>query len=320
MSILWTGAEDIDFPNGAWPVELSTSSGHLRTGYARCTVGGVGTLVKSSTFAPVTSCWLSAQLFPNWAWNTAPCFGLGKSGTNSALMAGIGGAGKVGLLKRDAGSNTVLAESTISPSLAIHRIDMQVISYGASATVNVWWDGVLALTFTGNVAAAGVSNLDQVWINGDFSHYQTEASEIIVADEDTRAFGVVTLAPNANGTTQQWTGALADINEITLSDATLNFTNTASQDQQYNLIDLPSGNFIVKEVMVSARANTPAGSTATKVSLGVKSGATINAGALQTAAVAFATFYQAIGVNDPATGAAWTNAGINALQMNLRSG
>jgi hypothetical protein len=174
------------------------------------------------------------------------------------------------------------------------------------------------MTYTGNIAASGVSNLDQVWFYSSTS-FNVYYSEIIVADEDTRSLALVTLAPNAAGTTQQWTGAFTDVNETGVNDATYNVTNVTLQDQQYNLIDLPAGSFVVKNVMVSARANTSAGSVATQVALGVRSGTTVSVGAAQTAGVTYATFTQFIGPNDPNTGAPWTTAAINALQLNLRS-
>jgi hypothetical protein len=323
MAILWCGGEDLDFQNGFTPVPVATFASHFRAGYARCTICGSTSAVtyRSTNFGPITSGWFGVQNYINWPWNTAACIGLGKSNTNSGIFIGLGPNGRPAIVKKDAGAVTVLAEHAITGTGGINlvKMDMQVINYGASATVNVYWNGALFLTYTGNIAAAGVTDLDQIQVNNT-GNYISEFSEAIVADEDTRLLGVVALAPNANGTTQQWTGAMTDVNETTINDATYNYTNITLQDQQYNLIDLPASNLVIKDLMITARAAGPTGSTASKILLGVKSGASIDAGSQQTVNPAWVTYSRHFGNIDPATGLPWTVAAINALQLNLRSG
>lgn len=319
MSILWAGGEDIDFTAGAAPLVILTN---FRSGYARCALRSVGGAWLSGNVFPggaVTSCWVSMYVGKPGGANTNEWFGgIGKAGTSNCIFVGIdnSNAGKIALYTPSA---KLAVESTTSGAAA-HRFDIQVINFGASGTVNVYCDGALIITFTGNLVTGGITNLDSVFVNCSNGSDQWCASEFIVADEDTRAFiGLVTMAPTGAGTTDQWTGAYTDVNETTNSDATTVYTNTATQDEQFNVTDVPAGNFGVKAVVVNARVTSPAGSTATKVALGFNSGGSVAVGTSQTATTAW-ELKQQIFAQNPVTSADWTLASMNALQLNLRSG
>jgi hypothetical protein len=227
----------------------------------------------------------------------------------------------VALFKMDAGVATqIVAESGYSlTNSTLHRMDMQLINYGASATVNLWWDGVQLFSFSGSVALAGVSNLDQVWLpNSNSGLY---ISEIMVADEDLRGWtGLLTLSPNALGTTNAWSNtAVANVNPTSINDSNATYSNTVAQDNQYNLTDEPSGIFAVKAVKVVARAMHTAGSAADHLALGFSSGGSVAVGTSQALSVAFTTYEQQFNTN-PVTAAAWGNAAeINALQIDMRT-
>jgi hypothetical protein len=204
-------------------------------------------------------------------------------------------------------------------SNVLHKVDLQVSSYGASATVNVYLNGVLTITFTGNAASFGVTNLDQAAIFTPIVITGMYVSEVIVSSSSTLTQSLVTLAPNAAGTTSGWAGAYTDVNEITIDDSAAVSTNTPGLNEQFNLIDLPAGSWTIRAVKVAARAEVEGAATATTVALGINSGGTVNAGAAQALTTAWATYERLMLVN-PITGVAFTTAEINALQSNLRSG
>ena len=242
MSLIWCGAEDIDFPNGNVPVV--TLSTYFRSNFARCALGPGGGVYKSLSFTPITSAWLSARVTLGAGYTSARCIGFAKSGSNSGLFisSSAASAGKVAFVKVDAGVVTELAVEDGPGSFTgtLHRFDMQLVSYGASATVNVWCDGVLIIVYSGSVALAGISNFDQVWLpNSTSSIY---VSEIMVANEDLRGWaGLLTMAPSALGTTYAWSNtAVANVNPTTINDLNAAYSNTAAQDEQYNLNDEPS--------------------------------------------------------------------------------
>jgi hypothetical protein len=224
----------------------------------------------------------------------------------------------VALIKYDGTTKTELA-AEVGDSLTnitLHKLDMQLINYGATATVNVYVDGVLVITYTGDVTVSGVTALDSVFL-GVCSLNGADISEIIVADEDTRNLSLVTMAPNGAGDTQDWTGAYTDIDEITLDDADLIYTDVAAKDQQCNLINIPSGSFACKAVKISARATKSVDASIGTLKLGIKSG-TVDVDAGHALTTGWVTYERLMLVN-PVGGLAFTVAELNALQGDFQS-
>jgi hypothetical protein len=325
MSILWQGGEDIDFPNGGG-VFGDTTAGVFRAGYARCGIEGTTASPMKSTLFPggaITSAWVSARIYSSNEGTGMKMVGFGLSGTTKGLFIGLDATtlGKVALIKYDGTTATQLAaEAGVSfPNISFHRLDMQVINYGATATVNVYWDLAFLFTFTGDVTVTGMTNFDSVFLWGINSSFYSRFSEIIVANEDTRSFSLLTMAPISAGTTDQWTGLFSAVNPTTVNDANSNFTNTVAQDQQYNVTAVPSGTFAVRQLKVNARMSATAGSTATRVATGFNLSGTVSVGApsaaLGTAFINNETYF----ANNPVTTAAWTQTQLNTIQVDMRS-
>lgn len=329
MTILWCGGEDIDFPAGA-PVSVDTTSSRFSSTYARNALynsGAGNTSSRSLPFAggAVTSCWLHANVLanPSGVGTRAPLIGLGLNSTAFiALYVGIDTVNglKLALYSYDGTTATKLAAETgASINGVLCPIDMQVINYGASATVNVYYNGNLVISFTGNVAVSGVTALDCVCIPGGSGFFAfTYTSEYIVADADTRAMRLLTMAPNAAGDTNNWTNGYTNINPVTINDANVIFVNTTGQDFQANLIDLPAGLFSVNAVKVAARAEVTAGATPTGLKLGVKTGGTINVDGGHSLSAGFATYERLMNTN-PVTTNPWLASEMIPLQIDLQS-
>jgi hypothetical protein len=320
MAILWCGGEDIDFPTNP----LVGLSG-FRAGYARCSLSASAGTMRSVAFGPLTSLWMSMQVSGNNLAASVRMFGLMNSGANSGLWVGSSAASatKIALIKYYGvtATATELAAETLNSWAAGNvtgKLDVEVVNYGASAAVTVFWNGAAVIAFSGNAAVPDMTDIDQAAQTGNSGATSTVISEVVIADQDTRAFSLVTLAPNAAGTTDNWTGAFTDVNETTVNDATVVSTNTATQDEQFNLTDLPSGAFAIKAVKEAMRAANTAGAAATDVALGINSGGSVDAGSPAGLTTAFATYERLMLVN-PVTGIAFTTAEINALQVNLRS-
>ena len=322
MSILWCGGEDIDFPNGTAPAILTTGSS-FDSAYARCSIRSpaIAAYVKSVAFTPVTSCWLSGQIVHESTQSGGHLFGLMYSGTGSSGLYIGGGTPyqQLTLVKWDGTTSTLLAAETGTSFVfgILLKIDIQIINYGASATVNVWVDGVLVITYTGDVTVSGVTSLDTVVLSSDAGG-SAYASEIIVADQDTRTLRLATLAPAGAGTTDAWTGAYTDVNEVVLNDATSVYTNATSQDEEFTLSTLPAGAVSIVALKAGARCSATAGSTPTNIAVGIRSGGTTSAGTPVGQTTAWTENERLMGVN-PVTGLAWTQSAVNALQINLRS-
>lgn len=331
MNILWCGGEDIDFPNGA-AVTSSTNTGDFRAGYARAALKpGTSIQYKSTLFqgGAVTSAWFTCRFYNFNAGATSyPVAALGKSGTNNSLGFGVAGSGNQISLFKATGPNvadatTLATESgTTFGSSALHRVDMQVTSFGTSATVKVYVDGSLVITFTGDVTLSGFTSFDSVYVNGSAALVsKSTISECIVADADTRGLqGLVTMALTGAGDTNAWTSpTYTNINLVTFSDANPTYSNTPGQDNMYNVTDLPSGTFGVRMVKQTIRAAASAGS-ATQIKMGYKTaGSTVfGSGSTKTPASSYATFEQYDATN-PFTSGGWAQSDMNTLQVDYQS-
>jgi hypothetical protein len=251
--------------------------------------------------------------------------GLGNSGNNAllCLACSSASANKIALGTFDGTTFVQLAVESGSslPASTLLKIDMQLVNYGASATVNVYVSGVNVISFSGDVTVLSNTNLDQAVIPGFSTNFSPLVSEIIVSTDDTRSFpGLVTLALTGAGTTDSWSGVFSTINQTTLSDASPNFTNTTAQDQQFNITDLPSGTFVINAVKIEGRMAVSATPTATQVKLGYNSGGTVafGTGATKTLTTAYTT-YEQLDATNPVTAAAWAQSDMNALQLDMRS-
>lgn len=263
MAILWCGGEEIDFRAGvATPLTTATAT-NRRAAYSRVAMGASGTtseICKGTPFpgGAVTSCWLSMQVVPSTYVNYRGV-GLGRSGSNSGLFLGAASSSstKATLWKFDGTTWTQLAqESGGTLGNTIRRLDMQVIGYGAAGTVNVYIDGTLLFTYSGDLSVSGITNLDSVYLVGasQAGGGPWYVSEVIVANEDTRLMSLYTLAPTGAGEANAWNGSYASIDEATTDDTDVVFTDTAERDAQFALSDLPAGTFMVKAAKVVARA------------------------------------------------------------------
>jgi len=320
MAILACYGEDIDFIAPA-SVSVGTSSGAYRSAYARCSLSCFsGTRTLPFAGGAITSAWLSAYVSFNTGLSNRKWLGLvsSASGNNSGIWIGVGSStSKLALFKFDGTTLTTLASEAGNSLGGLSKIDVQLVNYGSSSLVNVFVNGALVIAYSGSTAISGVSNLDCVGMAGDSTSNQG-MSEIIVADEDTRSFSLLTMAPTGAGTTDQWTGAVTTINGTSFSDANPNFTNTTGQDQQANITDPPTGIFGVKAVKIAARAAPSVGSTPTKIKLGYNSGGTVAVGVAQTLTNSFAT-YEQLDATNPVTGTAWSFSDLAALQVDIKS-
>lgn len=330
MAILWCGGEDLDFAAGVTLPAVDTSSGRFRSAYARCDIGALNSssYPKSVAFpgGAVTSAWLSMQFYPvnsGGLGTGALLIGLINSSTpSSGLWFATSSSydDQCAVCKYDGTTITQLvAESGHSiVQASLYKIDLEVISYGASGTVNLYVGGSLVATYTGNVAVSGITNLDTVVIQGNHTNY-AGFSEIIVASEDTRAMSLATAPPSGAGSTDQWTGAYTDVDEITIDDSTPIYTNSTGKDEQFTVGSLPSGTFAVRAVMRVARASSTAGATATQVAPGFNISGTVYDQGLQATTTSWETL-QALYSQNPATSANWTTSDIGSLESNERSG
>jgi hypothetical protein len=284
MSILWMGGEDIDFPNGTVAPSANTQSGAFRTAYARCAtqVDSGGVCVSTPLQGGgATSAWLSAQVAWNNNGQSGPWFGLVNtaSANGSGIWVGSYGSGSPGgqiaLYLVTSTGNTFLTGSGVqnwpSNSNSLQKIDLNIINFGSGSQIFVYANGYLVISYSGSTAISGVSDLDAVGVIGySGNNNYTGISEVIVANETTLSFqGLVTLAPNGNGATQNWTNpAYTNFDPVSINDTDSTYVNTTGQDEQATLSAIPSGTFQLRVVKLAARALATSGASSTNLELG----------------------------------------------------
>jgi len=317
MAILWGGGEDIDFPN--FTVGVNTT-GNYRS-FARCGIyASAGARSKPFSATVITSAWLR---FCRAGWgggnSSIKDCGLCKTGALAGWWIGTSTtANKIGLWKREGTTWTLVAsEPGISLGDATyHMIDMQIIDYGASGTINVFLDGSVnpLFSYSGNISISGVDGFDCVGLIGSSSY--GFISEIIAADEDTRLMTLKTLVPNASGDTNEWVNDYTTIDEITNSTSDTVYTTAVDKSFQCNLTGIPTGDFICKGIRIAVKCTDGVGGVG--VQLGVKSNSAVALGETITLAGTWDTIESMLNEN-PTTMNRFTPTEIEDLQLTIKS-
>ena len=332
MSVLWCGGEDIDFQRGQLPT-IDTTGGHFRSGYARCALVCPlnGTMLKSNTFpsGAVSNAWASLRgaVYNGSTFGTnQKMWGFGQSsplGSQKALVIYEATSGKVGLATWDGSSLVSLATEAGNSMVGAtqQKYDLHVQNFGASGgIVDVYVDGTQVISFTGQASLSGFTSFDCV-VAGAYNPTGGNSftfSEVIVADEDVRAFSLVTGVPNAAGFQDQWTGAYTDIDEIAIDDTDVVYTPSTGQVEEFGLSDLPVGTFAIKATKVISRSEITSGAAPTSLKLGYYTNSTKSVDSGHTLSNAWDE-YERIDQQNPVTSSPWTPTEINALQIALES-
>jgi hypothetical protein len=315
MTILWCGGEEIDFAETLIPTGVIGVS--YRSGYSRCSIWG-DTKSKVFSASPITSCWLHSYMYrlTNGQLNLN-LIGLIDSSSNKGiwLRTGASSVNTIDIVKYNGSTYTILTSGTglhIANSTATY--DLNIINFGSSCTINFYINQYPQLTWSGDLTDLSISGFNAVAICGyNAINY---ASEVIVADQDTRLMSLVTLYPSAAGDTSSWTGAYTDINETLYSDSDLIYSSTADQESQFNLSTRPAGSLKSLGLKIATRATK--GTDSLNIKLGIRSGTTTYLGSTKTVDTRWTTHEDLYQVN-PITGVAFTNADIDSLQVAVKS-
>ena len=325
-TFLWAGTEDIYAQNATLP-QVITTPGYFRSDFSRCCLsqpsgGGNGLKYNRIPISGVgiTSCWFSCyNRFVQTPVVSVRGPGLGDFVFNQGMCVGTGpdSGYQVALYTYGSGVTTFLAkEAGTSFTSALQKIDVEIVGPMSAATVNVYIDLVLVLTFSGNLAFyTGLAGFDCAVVGPG---PQWGISEFVICDLDTRNFDVFSQYWIADGDTDQWTGTYPDYNEVQINDVSAVFTNTPAQDEQALGASLPVGAFSIIGCNEVVRFTKAVGSSVGTLKLGVKTNSAINVDGGNSATTAWAQAERAMILN-PVTGIAWTPTDINALQIDMQS-
>ena len=323
MSILWCGNEDIDFPystSWGWSTDNTfyrpVSRGAFQIG------GSIEYTLRSAPFlaGAVTSAWLSFYWYQSAADSNQPIAGLIDSVSSKGLFIGTSTSGKYGIFKSDGSFTQIADESGASLTPNLQKLDLQINNYGASGTINLFLNGsdTSIISYTGDTSIAGIANFDSIQFGscGSSSGAPAFASEVIVADEDTRQFSLQTLALTEAGTITEWVNNnYTNINGAIFSDSNPTSSDAPSQQQQYNVTNPVAGTWGIKAVKISARAAASDGSLA--IRFGYNNVGTTVYSSLRSPSTTY-TLLETLDNTDPTNdGAAWEQSEMDTLQFSV---
>lgn len=331
-TILFAGGEDIDFTPSGCGITTTTTAGKFNSTYSRLAI--------YPNIISVGSYWLLTPVFTNsssfWIHFDHISTYSGGSTTNAAdwvvifdssgverirIAAATNSTNPTVVLKKvnAAGTATTLATSTAAiAGSSLNTFDIYV-DYSASGTLTFYQNGTQIVTYSGDVTTDGQTSLakvglTQIWDANNIT-YASMYSQVIVATTDTRSMKLATIQPVANGNVMQWTGAVSDVNETTLSDATAITSGTSDQLAQFTVPSLPSGTFGVEAIVQSVRASR--GSTGPQnLQFVARTGGSDYTSSSQSLITSYQN-YQYLWATNPATGSAWTTSEIAAAGFNL---
>lgn len=315
MSILFVGAEEIDFPlRTASP---TTSAGYFRSAYSRLGFSaGVG-------FTLGTQEWTDAPEF----WFTCRFMNINAGTTSAAIFVFYRGGTEVFRIRCGAttwGLFEIYQNSTVRAAAAantmsantIYKWDVHYLK-SANGYVRVYKDGTSSplVEYSGDTSAWG--DVDQVVMFGHST--ATAFMEVIVTDtEDTRTWSLRTLAPSGAGASNAWSGGTyADVDDTTLDVGDVMYSSTAAQEASLALADAPAGTFGVRQVRVHAYAARGT-SGPSKLALGVRASSANYYGADQSLDLGWKEVISTWDTN-PATGNGWSSAEVTAMELALKS-
>lgn len=334
MTFYFIGGEDHDFSRiGAVSVDTATTAAR-RTANARCTlkVGSSGQAATdgwlASFTAAQTSFWWTARMYitsftsgSNTLFDVVPFL----DGSVRRLILGHDGTGTAAsphlrLYKQSAaGVRTTLATSSnVIASANLYKLDIHVSSYGATGTVDVYMDGTLWLTFTGDLTTDSSTSLSgfAMGCNGSASTNTVLWSEIICASDDTRSRSLVTLPPAANGNAWAWSNSFANVDETTTDDTDIATSSSAGDVAQATVTSTGiTGNPAIHAVCVSARAQK-GGTGPQNADLGVRTGGN-DYWSADLALPAAQNRIANIWATNPATSGNWAYTDLTAAGFNI---
>lgn len=277
---LWFGGEDTSMTAvGGAAYTSSPSAGVYNSTYSRAVFGAFnsttvadppGVRWTSPTFTPTSSIWVHAVFYSGAAdattSNQQALIIRSPDGVSRIQLRQTGTAGVLKLsIANAARSFTDLVTLSAYPfPTTLTTLDMQIpYTCGGGDVTNIYYNSVLAGTYTGSLCTDSATTLNQVEIasvnNGvgcAGGGFGTCWSQLLVDTVDTRSEVVATIIPQGAGPTQSWTpNTLANVNKGTISDTTFVSTTSNNAISQWTApTSAPTGTWGVRAVSIEARA------------------------------------------------------------------
>lgn len=295
--------------NATTVLDGDTTAGTFDSAYVASAIKiPTGENIQSWPFSATGTVWIHFEYFHNGVMGGCTPLVIYNGAAPAYRLLGSGGGSTV-YMEYWNGSAWVTMGTTFSFSAGTRRqIDIKLI-LGTSMAVYV--GGTLVATNTG---MSGPSTITTLYIGGVNGSVNAWASQIMVADFDTRDSRLMQCRLNGDSATNTGgTGAYTTVDEAQLDESTAVTITTSGnkQGQTHAAITVPAG-YVIKAAYTNARARATGAITDGK--LGFRSGGTN----YSSAGLAYAAAYEPRGVltpNDPATAIPWTQSGFNNAEV-----
>ncbi|MEL4071742.1 hypothetical protein WKW50_16480 [Ochrobactrum sp. GPK 3] len=320
MSILFAGAEDIDFNFVGGAQSGFSHSGYIQTAYSRISLRDSNRLEAKVPFS-TTDAWLHF------------CATIGTaSGTTAYAMCGfwstaLGDAcvtlftgldGPNAYFRVNDGTGTFINGSTFSfPKLSTpSEFDLHAKIDGLAVTVEFFSSGVLLHRETFSIMQTYTITNIRLSPGSNYVSWGWHYSQVIVADEPTVGWKLKTLGPAANGDLTEFTGTYADVDEVTLTTDDKISTGVSAQSTFTSTSWNIAAGFDVAGVVVASYASSDIAATISNM---VRLSGENYEGDAEGLSIGWAG-YRSLWATNPATAAKWQPADINGtlLQFGVR--
>lgn len=209
---------------------------------------------------------------------------------------------------------------TITPD-SWHYYELEV-NIGSSGSINLYVDGLLAITYSGNT---GTTNIDRITYGmPNYGNYATWAYDDVYCTDSATRLGerrVQPLVPASDGTVS-WTPSAGSTNYNCVdslpapaqgSQTAWVYTSTVGDQDLYNVTPLDGSPTAISAVQVKICASKDDSATRTLAPV-IHSGSTTSVGDTAALTQTF-LYYQKIYETDPNTSSAWTKDTVNAMEI-----
>jgi hypothetical protein len=236
-------------------------------------------------------------------------------------------------LRRGTNSGTVLATGTTNIPDAVWtqlQVRATIADSGGICQVRINGSTTNEIDYTGDTKNAGTNTtIDQVRFNtASTSHFVTDIVILNTSGSVNNTWPgdvrVQSLTPSGNGNSSQGVGSDSDstnnyqlVDEQPYSSTDYVGVTTNGNGDTYAMSDLVAGTSTVKGIQVNlSAAKSDAG--AKSIKRRIRSSGTDYAGSAVTLSTSYVTYSEVL-EQDPATSAAWTTSGVNAIEAGFEA-
>jgi len=267
MAVIFAGGE-MDAFSFAGNVTITTSTSRFDSAFARMAMIPRLTGTITANFTAQTEAWLHVSIEHNVVANNSnddQTIELIDSATGQVVVQIDGDNGVYNLEYWNGAGFSELAPNIAFINDVLHKIDLHWKIADSGGIFEVYLDGTLVSSFSGDTLRTNFTQIDRLRISSPAplsasSSFDVYFSEIIVATEETIGWHLATVAPDGVGNSTTWTGDNTDVSAAAVNDSTFVSSANAEEVEQFTVGNLSGAAALldVEAVVVAARSRNAA--------------------------------------------------------------